>query len=124
MQVHTLSAEGFALIKQFEGFRSAPAKLHDGGWIVGHSHVRMAEPGEAVTAEQAEEHLRLDLAPVERFVRASVTVELNQGQYDALVSFCFSIGEAAFGKSDVLRKVNAGQVVPAACAMDAWRKSS
>src|SRR5262249_11255721 len=38
-------------------------------------------------------------------------------------SFAFSLGLDAFEKSDVLRKINAGHVVAAAVAMDAWRKS-
>ena len=39
------------------------------------------------------------------------------------MSFAFSVGAEAFGKSQVLRRVNAGDYVSAACAMDAWRKS-
>mgnify|MGYP001389589267 CR=1 FL=1 len=47
----------------------------------------------------------------------------NQAQFDALVSFAFSVGAEAFERCQVLRRVNAGQWVAAACAMDAWRKS-
>jgi lysozyme len=67
--------------------------------------------------------LGLDLAPVERFVASKVTVEINQSQFDALVSFAFSVGFEQFEHSQVLRRVNAGDFVSAACAMDAWRKS-
>lgn len=124
MRAQSISEAGLDLIKRFEGFRAEPAPLAEGGWLVGYGHVRIAEPGQAVTPDEADELLKRDLAPVERFVNSLVTASIGQGQFDALVSFCFSVGQAAFEKSDVLRKVNAGQIVPAACAMDAWRKSS
>lgn len=124
MKTYAISEAGLDLIKKYEGFRAAPVPLADGGWVIGHSHVRIAEAGAGVTLAEAAILLRRDLAPVERFVNSKVTAPLTQSQYDALVSFCFSIGQTAFEKSDVLRKVNAGQIAPAACAMDAWRKSA
>ncbi|MBS0384309.1 MAG: lysozyme, partial [Proteobacteria bacterium] len=48
---------------------------------------------------------------------------LSQAQFDALVSFAFSIGPESFAPSQVLRRLNAGEFDAAACAMDAWRKS-
>lgn len=124
MRTFSVSPVGLDLIKTFEGFRAEPVALHDGGWVVGYGHVRIAEAGDAIAEDVAAELLKLDLAPVERFVNSVVTAPITQSQFDALVSFAFSIGQTAFDKSDVLRKVNAGQFVPAACAMDAWRKSS
>jgi len=124
MRTHSVSPVGLDLIKTFEGFRAEPVALHEGGWVVGYGHVRIAEAGEAIAEDVAAELLKLDLAPIERFVNSVVTAPVTQSQFDALVSFAFSIGQTAFDTSDVLRKVNAGQFVPAACAMDAWRKSS
>jgi hypothetical protein len=63
------------------------------------------------------------VAPIERLVNARVTASLSQAQFDALVSFAFSVGSEAFEQSQVLRRVNAGDFIAAACAMDAWRKS-
>jgi lysozyme len=123
MQGFAISEAGLALVQGFEGFRAEPQKLGD-GWLVGHGHVRLGEPGAPVSPEQAAQLLALDLAPVERCINEKVTATLTQAQFDALVSFCLSIGVQAFAASDVLRKVNAGQPAAAACAMDAWRKSS
>ena len=120
----TISADGLALIQQFEGFCAEPAPLPDGGWIVGHGHVRRVEPGGSVTCRDAAELLAQDLAPVERRVTRLVSRRLTQSQFDALVSFAFSIGLEAFAASEVLRRVNRNYFVAAACAMDAWRKSS
>lgn len=120
---NAISATGLALIEELEGFQAEPRQLPTGGWVVGFSHVRATEPGEAVNENEARDMLALDLAPIETLVNSLVTQPLTQSQFDALVSFAFSVGADAFGKSQVLRRVNAGDYVSAACAMDAWRKS-
>jgi lysozyme len=120
---HAISAHGLALVQEFEGFRAEPARLPDGNWMVGHGHVRIGEPGEPVDVDDAARLLTLDLAPYENLVNACVTQSLSQAQFDALVSFAFSVGADSFEQSQVLRRVNAGDFVAAACAMDAWRKA-
>ncbi len=120
---NAISANGLALIQELEGFQAEPKQLPTGGWVVGYSHVRVTEPGEAVNENEAQSLLATDLAPFENLVNTLITQPLSQSQYDALVSFAFSVGADAFGKSQVLRRVNAGDYVSAACAMDAWRKS-
>jgi GH24 family phage-related lysozyme (muramidase) len=117
------SASGLALIQQFEGFRAEPTRLPDGTWVVGYSHVRVGEPGEALNENEACELLALDVAAYEKLVNARVTQTLNQAQFDALVSFAFSVGAEAFEQSQVLRRINAADYVSAACAIDAWRKA-
>jgi len=120
---NAISAHGLALIQELEGFQAEPKQLPTGGWVVGYSHVRAEEPGEAVNENDATELLTQDLASYENLVNTLVTQPLTQTQFDALVSFAFSVGAEAFGKSQVLRRVNASDYVSAACAMDAWRKS-
>lgn len=117
------SAQGLTLIQQYEGFQAEPTRLPDGNWVVGYSHVRVGEPGEAVNENEAAELLSIDVAAYEKLVNARVTQPLNQAQFDALVSFAFSVGAEAFEQSQVLRRVNAGDFVAAACAIDAWRKA-
>jgi lysozyme len=120
---NAISAQGLALIQAHEGFRAEPAQLPDGNWVVGFSHVRVAEAGEPIDHAEAVALLVLDVAPLEKLVNARVTRDLNQSQFDSLVSFAFSIGAEAFEQSQVLRRVNTGDSMAAACAMDAWRKS-
>lgn len=120
---NAISAHGLALIQELEGFQAEPKQLPTGGWVVGYSHVRATEPGDAVNENDAVELLTQDLAPFENLVNTLVTTPLTQTQYDALVSFAFSVGAEAFGRSQVLRRTNAGDYVAAACAMDAWRRS-
>jgi lysozyme len=120
---NAISAEGLALIQRHEGFRAEPAQLPDGNWVVGFSHVRIGDAGAALSEGEAADLLLMDIAPTERLVNARVTQSISQSQFDALVSFAFSVGAEAFEQSQVLRRVNAGDFVAAACAMDAWRKS-
>jgi GH24 family phage-related lysozyme (muramidase) len=120
----SVSPLGLSRIQAFEGYQSAPVQLADGRWLCGHGHVAPAPPVKPLTRAFAEGLLRLDLAPAERAVNALVMRELTQSQFDALVSFAFSIGVGAFAKSEVLRRANEGEWAAAACAMDAWRKSA
>lgn len=122
MTVAAVSEAGLALIQDYEGFCAQPTQLPDGAWLVGYGHVA-ARAGEPVDEAEAINLLRHDLAPFEGLVSATVVTPLTQSQFDALVSFAFSIGARAFEQSQVLRRVNAGEFVAGACAMDAWRKS-
>lgn len=52
--------------------------------------------------------LTQDLEIAETAIQNGVKVELNQNQYNALVSFVFNVGIGAFGKSTLLKWLNAG----------------
>lgn len=117
-----VSATGLDLIKEHEGFRAEPIQLPNGAWLVGYGHVRTGEAGAAVSEAEAEALLAADVGAVAAMVNESLLVSVSQGQFDALVSFAMSVGLEAFGQSQVLRRVNAGDHFAAACAMDAWRK--
>lgn len=119
----SISLAGLALIQEFEGFRADPAALPDGNWVVGYNHVRQRNPGAKVSQGDAVDLLARDLVPVIQAVKKQVTTPLTQSQFDALVSFAFSIGVEAFAKSQVLRRVNQGTLLAAGCAMEAWRKA-
>jgi len=119
----TVSAEGLALVKRYEGFRAEALTLADGRVIVGYGHLQAVAPRAPLCEVEAEALLKQDLAAIEAAIASRVLAPLTQAQFDALASFVFSIGVDAFVKSDVLRRLNAGEPIAAACAMDAWRKS-
>jgi len=53
------------------------------------------------------EVLQQDIKPFEEAVNGGVTgVALNQNEFDALVSFAFNVGTAAFRDSTLLKKIN------------------
>ncbi|WGM30631.1 glycoside hydrolase family protein [Brevundimonas sp. NIBR11] len=115
-----VSREGIVLIKSFEGFRPRAIQREEGGWVIGYGHTVSAREGATVSEADAELLLRYDLLPVEKSVNETVPAALNQHQFDALVSFAFSVGVDEFVASDVCRRLNAGSPGEAADAMMGW----
>lgn len=76
--------------------------------------------GTRITKAQSREWLRKDIAKSERAVHERVKVPLTQNQFDALVSFVFNVGIGAFGRSTLLKKLNAKDYKGAADSMLAW----
>lgn len=79
--------------------------------------------GAKITRERAREVLHIDLSPVIACINRLVKVALTQGQFDALCSLVFNIGETLFAKSTVLRKLNRGDYRGARAALDLYVKS-
>lgn len=68
--------------------------------------------------------LEEDLGEEAAGVDAAVTVPLSPAQRAALTSFRYNVGAAAFAKSTLLRKLNAGDVVGAAEQFAVWNKGT
>ncbi|MBK8839214.1 MAG: glycoside hydrolase family protein [Hyphomonadaceae bacterium] len=117
------SAAGLELIKSFEGFRETATRLPDGRWTIGYGHVRTAREGLTVSQKDAEDLLTYDLKPVEDAVAQLIYAPLMQNQFDALVSLVFNISIGQFRDSDILRNLNAGDILAAANGFDLWRKA-
>ena len=115
-----VSREGIVLIKSFEGFRPRAIQRAEGGWIIGYGHTLSAREGATVSEADAELLLRYDLLPVEASVNGTVPTDLNQHQFDALVSFAFSVGVDRFASSDVRQRLAAGSPAEAADAIMGW----
>lgn len=100
------SEKSYSLIRQFEGLRLTAYRCPAGVWTVGYGHTSRVVPGMAITKEQAEEFLQLDIVTAENIVNAECR-NLRQCQFDALVSFVFNVGGGNFRKSTLLKKVKA-----------------
>jgi lysozyme len=120
---HRVSRTAIELIKRFEGYRRAAAQLPDGRWTIGHGHTLTARQGAEVSPDDAEALLLYDLIGVSHALNEAVFAPLTQNQFDALVSFVFNIGLDSFHQSGVLRRLNEGALIQAACAMELWRKA-
>jgi lysozyme len=120
---HQVSRNAVTLIKRFEGYRGSAAQLADGRWTIGYGHTLTAREGATVSLEDAEALLLYDLIAVAHAINEHTYTPLTQNQFDALASFVFNIGAENFQRSAVLRRINEGALLQAACAMEMWRKA-
>lgn len=117
-----LSAAGLALIKQAEGFRGKVYRDINGLPTIGYGHKVHAPESfpNGVTEAEATAMLVKDVSEAERAVRRLVRTELTQGQFDALVDFCFNLGQGRLAASKLLADLNAGRYDRAAEQLLLW----
>lgn len=116
------SEKGIRLIKHFEGFRSEAYLDPVGIWTIGYGTIENVRKGMTVTEEQATNLLLDHLKDVERDVRNVVVVELNQDQFDALVSFVYNLGIGNLKSSTLLKRLNQGNYQEASNQFLRWNK--
>ena len=98
--------KGIDLIKSFEGFRAKAYLCPANVLTIGYGHTANVKPLDVVTEQQAVELLKQDLAWAEQVVNAE-KLNINQNQFDALVSFVFNCGSGNFKSSSLLRVIKA-----------------
>lgn len=124
-----ISQKGLDLIKSFEGYHDAlpdgscraylcPAKVLTIGW----GCTEGVTEGLTWTKDQAEKGLRTELIKHENHVKRLVTTEINQNEFDALVSFTYNVGAGALAKSTLLRCLNKNDKAGAARGFALWNK--
>ena len=121
-----MSSDGIKLLKEHEGVRKEvyldPIGLPTGG--VGHllkgDEIQRFPVGTQLSDEQIDEWLRQDIREAEEAVEQLVKVELNQSQFDALVSFVFNVCSGNFQRSQLLRLINANEFDLAARQFGRW----
>ena len=120
-----ISDNGYAIIRDAEGFRST-AYLDTGGvWTIGFGTIKYpngtsVKKGDTCTRNEAEQWLKNDCVWVDACLDKYVKVNLNQNQFDALASFVYNIGETAFIKSTMLTLINQNSLTSAASQFDRW----
>ena len=113
MKITKTSLKGVELIKKYEGFRSKPYKCEAGVATIGYGatyypngvKVKLSDP--AIDEKHASLLLEAMLVPYEKAVDSFCRDDINQNQFDALVSFAYNLGNSALKNSTLLKKVNA-----------------
>ena len=131
-----INQAGVALIESFEGLRLVayddldpdrqlkPGDALKGTLTIGHGHTGPdVFIGQTITKTRAQELLLLDLQEAEAGVERAVKAPLNGNEFAALVSLAFNIGLGNFGKSTLLRKLNAGDRLGASAEFARWNKA-
>ncbi len=120
-----LSPTGLLFIKHWEGFRAQMYTDVAGHATIGYGHLIRPDDmsrwlGLTLDRAAAELLLEIDLSRSQTALHKLCTVELTQGQYDALVSFVFNLGQGALGRSTLLKKLNAMDYEGAAKEFPRW----
>ena len=106
MEVKKVGKAGLALIKQFEGCRLEAYRCSAGRWTIGYGHTDGVKKGMKITQQQAELIFQNDIALFSKSVSNVIgSVNLNQNQYDALVSFAYNCGIGNLKKSTLLKRI-------------------
>ena len=136
------SARAIQLIKNKEGFREyvyddkhpnrpwTPAMGDPEGHLTvgygtttsvfGESLQSFAARGGRLTKEQASKLMMQNLPQYVRPITENVKVPLTQGQFDALTSFAYNVGEGNFTSSTLLKKLNKGDYAGAQAEFGRW----
>ena len=107
-----MTQQGLDLIKKYEGLRLEAYKCPAGVWTIGYGHTKGVYKGMSITKEEAEKLLQQDVSVFELQVINTVG-KLSDCKIDALVSFAYNVGVAAFRNSTLCRKVKANSDDPA-----------
>jgi lysozyme len=117
-KITNASSNCINLVKKFEGWSSKPYKCPAGIPTIGYGNtfyengtkVSMNDP--AITEERGIELLKHELHKFAKYVDSYCRDDINQFQFDALVSFCYNLGPTNLKNSTLLKKVNANPTDP------------
>ncbi|MEZ7766226.1 lysozyme [Haemophilus parahaemolyticus] len=129
MADYRISTQGLDEIKKSEALSLKAYQDTGGVWTIGYGHTGKVGgvpvgSGMTITKDQAEKLLQNDVSIFENAIKKGVKVPLTQNQYDALVNFSYNIGDGAFLKSTLLRRLNQGDYQAAADQMLRWNKDN
>jgi lysozyme len=122
--VRDIPRAAIALAKEFEGLHLVPYRDPIGLWTVGYGHLvtrdRSAPRPPAITLEEADRLLALDLARAARAVRRLCPGALSEDREAALIDFAFNCGAGNLELSTLRRRVNDGDFAGAAEQFARW----
>jgi lysozyme len=98
----------YALTKTEEGLRLKAYRCAANKITIGWGHTSNVRPGQTITIEEAVNMLNDDVASVEMDLNGYFkckNVVLKQGQFDALVDFCFNVGFPKFRGSTLCKVI-------------------
>ena len=102
-----ISDIGLKKLKEFEGLRKEAYYDAAGVPTIGYGHTKGVRMGDVISEYWAEMFLKADLYDVEKQVD-SLGLDLNQPQFDALVSFAFNFGFYKLKTSTLLKTIKEG----------------
>jgi lysozyme len=117
---------GIELIKKAEGF---VPKIYDdqGHPAIGYgqrlSQKEVEKYKDGISEEEAVQLLKDHLSALENTISRMLKVQLNENQFDALMSFAYNVGVGSFMSSTLLKYVNASKFDKVPEEFMKWTKS-
>jgi lysozyme len=119
----SLSATALVGIAVHEGYRGEAYEPVKGDVpTIGFGTTEGVEMGDRITPERALVRLLNDANKFELAVKRCAPVPMHQYEFDAYVSLTYNIGEGAFCKSTLVRKLKAGAYSEACAEILRWDK--
>ena len=119
-----ISSNGIDLIKHYEGCETEAYLCPANVWTIGYGHIKGVKEGDVITEQQAHDMLVEELEEYEGYVNTKVTVDLNQDQFDALVSWVYNLGSGNFTSSTLLKVLNSGDYAGVPEQILRWNKAN
>ncbi|MDD5358556.1 MAG: lysozyme [Candidatus Nanoarchaeia archaeon] len=98
------SLTAYQLIKEHTPLLLKSGQNSAGIWIIGYRHTFNVEPKQTITSECADAFLKADVSDCEYYLD-QLNLDLDQNQYDALISFIFDQGISRLKTSTLLKKI-------------------
>ena len=95
-------------LKRAEGCRLSAYKDSVGVWTIGYGHTKGVKAGDRITAYQAEQFLKEDLAAFET-AASKIRNVATQGRFDAVVDFMYNCGVGNFNTSTLKKYIESGR---------------
>ena len=117
-KITKISQKGIDLIKKYEGFSEKPYLCPAQIITIGYGATyyengkKVTMQDNLITEERAVELLKHLLVSYEKSVDSFCRDDINQNQFDALVSFAYNLGAGSLKSSTLLKKVNANPADP------------
>jgi lysozyme len=120
VSMYSASAECERHIKNYEGLRQRPYFVN-GQKFIGYGHrLSKNDTTTYISRDQADTYLQSDIQAAVGTVKSAISAKLTQTQFDALVDFAFTMDASTFKSSNVVQKVNGGDIAGACTALMQW----
>jgi len=106
-----VNADGYALLKKFEGCRLKAYLCPANVWTIGYGNTfyedgTKVKEGDVITQQRADELAKFIVEQFANSIRPMIQKTLTENQFSACVSLAYNIGTGGFKKSSVLKKLN------------------
>ena len=118
-----IGTKGLEMITHFEGLELNAYQCAAGVWTIGYGHNKGVQKGMVISEDTANEMLVEELNEYENYINTLVNVELNQNQFDAMVSWVYNLGGGNLKASTLLKVLNAGDYAGVPAQMMRWNKA-